>query len=312
MSKPLSFWITLALWGVSLVVALFWISRGDGDSRPSSPSLGKRIAVVDISGPIAYEENTTGVIGIRSGGVLSWLDDLETASRDPLTGAVVLRINSPGGTVGATQELHAAIKRLRERGKVVIASCGDIAASGGYYIATACDAIVSLPGTLTGSIGVIMQGFDYHLLMEKLGIKATVIKSGENKDLMAGYREMTPAEKDILFSVVSNTYEQFVAAVAEGRHLSIQEVKSLADGRIFTGEQAMEAKLVDRLGSFEDAVNLARTMAKLPPSAPLYFPADESLNWQRILRRLTMRMPLSLPTSATDIPHAKLLYYTTF
>ncbi|NPV38529.1 MAG: signal peptide peptidase SppA [Brevinematales bacterium] len=312
MAKKLSLWVTLSLWGMSFLLALVWLSTGEAQKvGKKTPAIGKRIAVIEIYGAITYEGETAGLMGLRTGGVLAWLEDLEKAASDPMTAAIILRINSPGGTVGATQELHAAIQRAKEKGKVVVASFGDIAASGGYYIATACDAIVSLPGTLTGSIGVIMQGFQYHELLQKIGVKASVIKSGKNKDIFAGYREMTAEEEAILFSVVSNTYEQFLGAVMKGRNLSREEAKGLCDGRIFTGEQAFQVKLVDKLGTFEDAVALAREMAKLPSSAPLYFPAEEEMNWKQLLRRLSLRGNNILSVGMPSFPSAKLWYYMT-
>ncbi|MFN3660079.1 MAG: signal peptide peptidase SppA, partial [Brevinematales bacterium] len=275
------------------------------------PGIGKRIAVIEMYGAITYEGETAGLMGLRTGGVLAWLEDLEKAASDPMTAAIILRINSPGGTVGATQELYFAIQRAREKGKVVVASFGDIAASGGYYIATACDAIVSLPGTLTGSVGVIMQGFQYQKLLQKIGVKASVIKSGKNKDIFAGYREMTPEEEEILFSVVSNTYEQFLSAVMKGRNLSREEAEPLCDGRIFTGEQALQLKLVDRLGAFEDAVNLAREVAGLSPSTPLYYPAEEEMDWRKVLKRLSVMAKGGLSVGFPGLSSTKLWYYTT-
>lgn len=312
MAKKLSLWLTLGLWGMSFVLALVWLSTGEGQkSGKKVPTIGKRIAIIEIFGTITYEGETAGLMGIRTGGVLAWLEDLEKAATDPMTAAIILRINSPGGTVGATQELYTAIQKAREKGKVVVASFGDIAASGGYYVATACDAIVSLPGTLTGSVGVIMQGFQYQELLQKIGVKAAVIKSGKNKDIFAGYREMTSEEQEILFSVVSNTYEQFLSAVMKGRNLSREEAQGLCDGRIFTGEQAFQVRLVDKLGTFEDAVALAREMAKLPSSAPLYYPAEEEMDWRKVLKRLSVMAQGGLSVGFPGSSSTKLWYYTT-
>ncbi|URA10512.1 signal peptide peptidase SppA [Thermospira aquatica] len=312
MTQKFSFWFTLSLWGISLVIATIALTKGTSSRQLSSSVLTGRIAIVEIFGPIVYESENTTLPGIRQGGVLSWIEELEEAANDPTTAAVVLRINSPGGTIGATQELHAAIKRLREKGKVVVASFGDIAASGGYYIATACHAIVSLPGTLTGSIGVIIQGYQYDELMRKLGIKATVFKSGSNKDILAGYREMTTEEKAILTTLVKNTYEQFLQAIVEGRDISRNELLPLADGRIFTGEQALRVKLVDKLGSFYDAIALAKDMAKLPASAPIYYTSEEKLTLRRLLRRLSFHSPNILPNNLSEFTQTKLWYYSSF
>jgi len=311
MSNKTFLWIMASLWAFSLVLATIFLTSGKKTSAASPLAIEGRIAIIEIFDAITYTGESGVLESLQPRAALSWLEELQTAANDPLTIAIILRINSPGGTVGATQEIRAAIKRAREKGKIVIASFGDIAASGGYYIATACDKIVSLPGTLTGSIGVIMQGYQYDELLKKIGIQPRVIKSGKNKDIMAGYRSMSPEEAAILQELVSNTYEQFLAAVIEGRKLSRREVLPLADGRIFTGEQAYQAKLVDALGTFEDAVNLAREMTK-SPHATLYYPSEENLKLKRLLRRLSLGSTKSLPQTFSRLPYTTLWYYTTY
>jgi protease-4 len=184
--------------------------------------------------------------------------------------ALVLRIDSPGGTVGDSQEIYDALKRTREKTKV-IASFGNISASGGVYIGVGADYIMANPGTITGSIGVILRGNNIERLLEKIGISFKVIKSGTYKDILAFDRDITDAEREILQSLIDSSYNQFVNTVAEGRNLSPATVKSFADGRVFTGEQAVELGLVDRLGSEDDARKWAAELVGLNPTTTKFF-----------------------------------------
>lgn len=175
--------------------------------------------------------------------------------------AIVLRIDSPGGGVVPSQEIHDAVQRVRtKQNKTVVASMGTVAASGGYYIAAAADRIVANPGTLTGSIGVIMEMVNLEGLLHKVGVEGVVIKSGRYKDVGSPFRKMNPEERRILQSVMDDVHEQFIEAVAEGRSLGVKDVRPLADGRIFTGRQAVDAKLVDELGDLDDAIRIAAEM----------------------------------------------------
>jgi len=174
--------------------------------------------------------------------------------------AIVLHINSPGGAVAPSQELYDTIKRAKEK-KPVVADMASVAASGGYYVACAADRIIANPGTLTGSIGVILQFHTFEILMKKIGVGTETVKSGEFKDVGNYSREMTEEEELMLRSVVMDTYEQFVEAVAEGRSKTKQDIYPLADGSIFTGLQAYNLGLVDTLGGLHEAVNLAAKLA---------------------------------------------------
>jgi protease-4 len=176
---------------------------------------------------------------------------------------IVFRVNSPGGTVGASQEIYNEIKKLRKEGIQVIVSLGDVAASGGIYIAMAGDKIVSNPGTVTGSIGVIIKSRVIKELYQKIGIEYEVIKSGEHKDILSQSRHLTEEEKQILQSLIDDTYGQFVQIISENRNLDVEEVKKFADGRIFSGSQAKNLKLVDEIGSLSDAIDLAAEMAEI-------------------------------------------------
>ena len=177
--------------------------------------------------------------------------------------ALLLRIDSPGGTEGDSQENHGALLRLREKGCHVIASFGNISASGGVYIGVGAERIVANPGTITGSIGVILRGNNLSKLLEKIGVKFETVKSGVYKDILSPDRSLSKEERELLQSLIDSSYEQFVLAVAKGRNLTQETVKDFADGRVFTGEQAKEFGLVDQIGDENDALLLAIKLAKL-------------------------------------------------
>ncbi|HET6676159.1 MAG TPA: signal peptide peptidase SppA [Nitrospiraceae bacterium] len=203
-----------------------------------------RIALIRVEGVLLDAQATIG--------------DLKRFSENPLVKAIVLRIDSPGGGVVPSQEIHDAVKRVRSRSnKAIIASMGTVAASGGYYIAAATDRIIANPGTLTGSIGVIMEMANVEGLLKKIGVEGLVIKSGKFKDVGSPLRKMSEEERKLMQSVMDDVHQQFILAVAEGRSLEVSEVQPLADGRIFTGRQAKEARLVDELGDLDDAIRLA-------------------------------------------------------
>jgi protease-4 len=179
--------------------------------------------------------------------------------------ALLLRIDSPGGTVGDSQEIHDALKRLREQGCRVVASFGNISASGGVYVAMGAERIVANPGTITGSIGVILRGNDLSRLLERVGVRFEIVKSGLYKDILSPDRALTEGERQMLQELIDASYQQFVAAVATGRGLTEDQVRSFADGRIFSGAQAMALGLVDALGDEESARRLAAELAGLDP-----------------------------------------------
>jgi len=213
-------------------------------------------AALPFQGPAVGVVDVRGVIG-RSDDIVEALKRFSSSER---IGAVVLRIDSPGGAVAPSQEIYSAIGRVREK-KPVIASLGNLAASGGYYVASACDPIVANPGTVTGSIGVIMAVRSIQGLADWAGIKETVIKSGPYKDITSPMRPLTPEDRAILQQMVDDVYGQFVEAVASGRDMSEGTVRELADGRVYSGAQALRLGMVDQLGGYEDAVRLAATAA---------------------------------------------------
>ena len=219
---------------------------------------GARIAVVEIEGIIL-----DGDQAVR---------ELREHADNPAIKAVVVRVNSPGGVVGPTQEIVSGMERVRKAGKPVVASFGAVAASGGYYIGTAADRIFANPGTLTGSIGVIMQMANVEGLLKKAGVDYVVIKAGAYKDVGNFSRAMTPEERRILQALLDDVYGQFVAAVVKGRGLDEGTVRTFADGRIYSGQQAHALKRVDELGGFEDAVEAAAKLAGIPGKPKVIFP----------------------------------------
>ncbi len=187
---------------------------------------------------------------------------LRKALKDEHVKGILLRIDSPGGTVATSQELSDYLLELKKKKIPLVASMGDVAASGGYYVATVCDKIVAHPGTVTGSIGVIMNSFNLKGLEQKLGIEPQVVKSGKFKDIGSPHRPMTPEEREILQSAVMDSYDQFLDAVSSGRKMAKERVRQIADGRIYLGRQALKLGLVDQLGGYEAAVASLQQLSK--------------------------------------------------
>ena len=212
----------------------------------------KSIARIEVAGAIA---------GATRKNVLDALDEV-VERKFP---ALLLRIDSPGGTVGDSQEIYNALLRLQDKEIPIVASFGNISASGGVYIAMGAQHIVSNPGTITGSIGVILRGNNLEQLLDRVGVSFKVIKSGPYKDILAFDRELTEAEQTILQELIDISYGQFVKTVAKARGLTEETVRSFADGRIFTGEQALTLGVVDRLGTEDDARRWAAELAGLDP-----------------------------------------------
>lgn len=229
--------IVLAIVGLAAI-----LERLGAGTAGMGMALGSTVGLVELEGEIRDAEAT--------------VDSLATLRRDPSVVAVVVRIDSPGGGVAPSQEIYEEIVRLREA-KPVIASLGNVAASGGYYVAAATNLIVSAPGTLTGSIGVIMQFQQYRGLAEKAGVGQEIVKSGPYKDAGNPLRELTDEERKLLQSMVDDVYAQFVEAVASGRGLDPARVRELADGRLYSGQQAKAAGLVDELGGLATALRIA-------------------------------------------------------
>ena len=246
---------------VLFVVAVWLLLALTDDGLPG----GAKVAVVEVEGVI-------GAVADRGLDPDSVVRTLGEYRDDPAIRAVVLRINSPGGVVAPTQEIFTAVRRLREAKKPVVASLGSVAASGGYYVAVAADRIYANPGTLTGSIGVVMQLANVEGLLKKVGVEYVVVKAGAYKDVGNFARPMTPEERRILQALLDDVYDQFIAAVADGRGLQTKDVRAFAEGRIYSGRQAQGLKMVDDLGGLEDAIEAAAKMAGLPPRPKVIYP----------------------------------------
>jgi protease IV len=252
---------------------------------PFKKKATKQIARIEIAGAIGSGTRKT---------VLKALKVVEERKYP----ALLLRIDSPGGTVGDSYEIYQALVRLQEKVKIV-ASYGNISASGGVYIGMGAPHIVANPGTLTGSIGVILRGNNLEKLLDRVGVSFKVIKSGPYKDILSFDRELTPPEEEILQQLIDHTYEQFVNTVATSRRLDPAVVKTFADGRIFTGEQAVEFGVVDRLGTEDDARRWAAELAGLDPEKT---PCQTIEERKPILGRLLQNQVSGLTTvvSAAD------------
>jgi protease-4 len=222
------------------------------------PIYGGRVALIRIEGVITSGQGGSTLFGDRVAGAERIVKLLEDFRKDSSTKSLVLRINSPGGSAAGSQEIYRQIMRVRRDGKKITVSMGDVAASGGYYVASAADRIFADPATLTGSIGVIMETADLHELLDRVGINLSAIKSGKHKDMGSYARPLTPEERKILQGLIDDVYDQFIADVAAGRKiLKKEEVRKLADGRVFTGRQALRLKLIDETGGLEDALRAA-------------------------------------------------------
>jgi protease-4 len=202
------------------------------------------------------------------------LSELKRFKEAPWIKAVVVRIDSPGGAVAPTQEIFEEIRKVKAK-KPVIASMGGMATSGGYYIASACDKIIANPGTLTGSIGVIMQLANVEDLMKKIGVKGYTVKSGANKDIGSPFQELSAEGRAILQGLVDNVHSQFVRAVAKSRDMDEAVVRKLSDGRIYSGAQAKDLGLVDQFGTLEDAIDLAAKQAGVESGPAVYYSRPE-------------------------------------
>lgn len=235
-----------------MIVLTLIISLLKGDSVR-----GEKIAVIEIDGVISSSKEIN-----KS---LNYFNDRKDIK------AIILRVNSPGGAVGPSQEIYSEVLRIKKNKKIIV-SMETVAASGGYYIAAAADSIVANPGTITGSIGVIIEFMNFEGLFSKVGLKGTVIKSGKFKDTGSPLRDMRVDEKKYMQSVIDDVHSQFVDAVVEGRNLKRADVVKIADGRIFTGNQALKLGLVDSIGNLTDAVNVAKTLVGISGDHHLVYP----------------------------------------
>jgi len=247
---------------------LFFIGRSGG--KTSRFAFGDKIAVVEVRGVIT---ESSGII-----------EEIHQYQEDEGVKAIILRIDSPGGGVGPSQEIYREISKVKIK-KKVITSMGSVAASGGYYIACASDRIVANPGTITGSIGVLMEFTNIEELFKKIGIKGVVLKSGEHKDIGSPFREMTPDEKKIVQDVIDNVHQQFIEAVVKGRKMDREKVVQIADGRILTGEQAKQLGLVDEMGNLQDAIDMTAKMVGIVGKPNVLYTKKKFSLWNLLLQK---------------------------
>lgn len=246
-----------AIMSATTVITAMLAVVGSGWSKIS---FGEKVGVVEINEVIVDSKDHIGQI--------------KTFAENDAIKAIVIRVDSPGGAVAPSQEIFREIRKAADV-KPVIASMGTIAASGGYYICAAADGIIANPGTITGSIGVILGYTNFEKLFEKIGLYPVVIKSGEYKDIASPVREMTPEEKALLQQFSDGVHNQFIEHVAEGRGMAVDEIRQIADGRIFSGETAMSLGLVDRIGNLEDAVEWAGREGGIKGAIDTVYPPEK-------------------------------------
>ncbi|MCD5397459.1 signal peptide peptidase SppA [candidate division NPL-UPA2 bacterium] len=275
----------LTFFTLSLIIGLVLIFRPGREVPPpfKLPALAigrgrEAIGLVKIYGVIAAQGGG-GAFAFQERGATHHVNRIRRLADNPRVRAIVIRVNSPGGTIGASQEIFEEIRRAREKGIKVVVSMSDIAASGGYLISSAANYILANPGTITGSIGVVVGNINFQKLMSRWGIEMNIIKSGRYKDTLSSWRQMTEGERELLQELVNRVYLQFVTAVAHGRGMGIEEVKELADGRVFTGEEALELGLVDRLGGLQEAIRVAAEKAGIKEPVLL---EEERFPWDRL------------------------------
>ena len=272
--------------GLLVFFVLVILFVGQYAAGPGVLAFGDKIAIVEIK----------GVIGQSSG----IIEEIHQYQEDEGVKAIILRIDSPGGGVGPSQEIHQEILRAKLKKKVVT-SMGSVAASGGYYIACASDLIVANPGTITGSIGVLMEFTNIEELFKKIGIKGVVLKSGEHKDVGSPFREMTPEETRMMQEVIDNIHQQFIQAVIMGRKMDQAKVMEIADGRILSGEQAKQIGLVDQLGNLQDAIDITAKMVGIEGKPNILYPKRRLSFLEMIMREATSAVLDSLSEKGFEL-----------
>jgi protease-4 len=291
--------VALGLVGLAVgaVVVVLAVGATDGTTAPAvyeeeyvSGEGPQKIVVVPVEGTIASAESSVG--GVQPTATPEGLSDaLRQVADDTSVVAVVLEINSPGGGVTASDEMHQSILDFkRSTDRPVVVSMGDTAASGGYYISTAADRIVANETTLTGSLGVIFQLTNFSEAADKYGISQVVIKSGKFKDIGNTFREMKPEEREVFQSLVNESYDEFVSVISEGRGLSEERVREIADGRIYSGSQAKELGLVDSFGGIDEAAVIAGTLAEAQDTTVVRYVETPTFS-EMLLARLAPRQP---------------------
>ena len=257
---------------ILFIVSLFFGSKKttqDRDGFTTSPSLFSKngIAIVDIYGPISFPQYSTNFIPAGANLTLSQLAQIR---QDKHVKGLILRINSPGGTVGASQEIYHAIKKIKEENNIpIVAQIGDVGASGAYYAALGADTIFANPGSLVGSIGVIIGNVSIDEFAQKYGLDYNVYKSGTYKDILSMWRESSSQEKKLLQNLVDNVFEQFQADFIDSRKISKKDAQKVSQGQIYTGQQALELNLIDKVGGYEDALTYIGELTGLGKNPPV-------------------------------------------
>lgn len=279
---PVIFGIMLLI-GLGFVFFLFVYGLSAVATQRHSFTAAEKVGIVSIEGIIGDSREA--------------IEQLEEFDRDDTIKAVVLRIDSPGGGVAPSQEIYEALLNFKKKKKVIV-SMGAVAASGGYLIACAADKIVANPGTITGSISAVMYFANAEELLKKIGLKASVVKSGKYKDIGSPVRDMTAEERALLQNLVDDIYDQFLGVIADSRKISREELKMIADGRVFTGKQALKLGLVDFLGNREYAVRLAGKMSGIKGKPEVAYPKEKGPTlWEFILQGMSSALKAELKKS---------------
>ncbi|HEY6579505.1 MAG TPA: signal peptide peptidase SppA [Rubrobacter sp.] len=289
--------VALGLVGLAVFAVVLILVTAGGTTAPAvydeeyvSGDGPDKVAVVPVEGVIAPADDTLGGV-LPTSTPEGLADALSQAGSDTSVVAVVLEINSPGGGVTASDEMHQSVLDFEENtGKPVVVSMGDVAASGGYYISTAADRIVANETTLTGSLGVIFEITNFAEAADKYGIKQVVIKSGKYKDIGSAFREMTPEERGIFQSIVDESYAQFVDVISEGRDIPEERVREIADGRVYSGLQAKKLGLVDSFGGLDEASATAGNLADTSDTTVIRYVQQPSFT-DTVLARLAPEKP---------------------
>ncbi|MDX2493630.1 MAG: signal peptide peptidase SppA [Desulfuromusa sp.] len=255
---------SLAVAGTFIFFLLVVLTAGMFRTGSVVVSVGDKLGILEVEGPIVDSRRI--------------VDQIKEFSDRSNIKAVVVRIDSPGGGVGPSQEIYAELKHLAEE-KPLVVSMGSVAASGGYYLAVAGERIFANPGTITGSIGVIMSFPNYQELLGKVGIQTEVVKSGRFKDIGSSTRTFSEADRTLLQVMIDDVHQQFVEAISDGRDIPIDRLQPFVDGRIFTGRQAKDAGLIDELGTLNDAIKYAATVAGIDDDPDLVYPEPEKINF---------------------------------
>lgn len=267
--------INFASISLSTNLSKIWKEEPFTETTIEEGSITKKIAVLELNGVIQDSGDVTSIWSSGGYNHKLFMEQLNHAKDDNATKAIILRVNTPGGGVVESAEIHQKIVQIQEETKKpVYVSMGGVAASGGYYVSAPADKIFASPETMTGSLGVIMQGTNYGELAKKLGVDFITIKSGEYKDIMSSTREMTDAERNIMKSMLDNSFNGFVNVISEGRNMPEERVREIADGRIYDGRQAKELDLIDDFGYLEDVIDAIRTDYSLDGASVVSYDAS--------------------------------------